>query len=82
MPPDFLQLVSQGLSHTCKDLAHVMPAVAFYFLTKLNDHLKMSSVLLYFVVVQYALAALLLYIYFFFDIKKLLINNFHFVAPF
>ena len=58
-----------------------MPAGAFYFLTEFNDHLKMASVLLDFVVLQYALASLLLYIKVFFDIEKLLVDDFHFVAP-
>jgi len=79
--PNFLQLVSQSLSHACEYLAYIMPAGAFYFLTEFNDHLKVASVLLDFVVFQDALASLLLYINVFFDIEKLLIDDFHFVTP-
>ena len=75
MLPNFLQLVSQSLSHACEYLAYIMPAGAFYFLTEFNDHLKVASVL------QDVLASLLLYINVFFDIEKLLVDNFHFVAP-
>ena len=53
----------------------VCPQRAFYFLTEFNDHLKVASVL------QDVLASLLLYINVFFDIEKLLVDNFHFVAP-